>query len=89
MACGCAAVTTPTGFGAELHDGEEVQLCAFGHASAMRASVERLLDDEALRVRIARAGWQRVQRLRWEHSVRKLEETYLRWLDEWRHAQAA
>ena len=82
MACGCAAVTTPTGFGAELRDGEEAILCPFGAAGDMRAAVERLLDDASLRGRIAGAGWRRAQGLRWETSVRTLESTYLRWLEE-------
>jgi glycosyltransferase involved in cell wall biosynthesis len=79
MACGCAAVTTPTGFGADLADGQEGLICNFGDTAAMRAGIERLLEDEALCVRIARAGWQRVQNLRWDTSVRRLEQTYLEW----------
>ena len=82
MACGCAVVTTPTGFGAELRDGEEVLLSAFGVAEAMRGAVARLLDDEPLRARVAGAGWRRAQGLRWETSVGKLEATYQRWLAE-------
>ena len=82
MACGCAAVTTPTGFGAELCDGEEAILCPFGAAGDMRTAVERLLDNPALRGRIAEAGWQRAQGLRWETSVQTLESTYRRWLEE-------
>ncbi len=89
MACGCAAVTTPTGYGAELRDGEEALLCAFGDAPAMSSAIARLLDDETLRARIAGAGHARVQGLRWESSVRKLENTYLRWLDGWRSAARA
>ena len=89
MACGCAAVTTPTGFGAELRDGEEAFLCPFGAVPAMITAIGRLLDDEPLRARIAAAGRARVQGLRWERSVRKLENTYLRWLDGWRPASAA
>ena len=82
MACGCAAVTTPTGFGAELRDGEEALLCQFGDVEAMRGALARLLDDDALRIRVAAAGWRRVQDLRWETSVGTLEATYLRWLAE-------
>jgi glycosyltransferase involved in cell wall biosynthesis len=82
MACGCAVVTTRTGFGAELADGHEALLCDFGGVAAMGAAVARLLDDETLCARVALAGWQRVQRLRWETSVRRLEQTYLRWLGE-------
>jgi glycosyltransferase involved in cell wall biosynthesis len=79
MACGCAAVTTPTGFGAELIDGREAMLCDFGDAAAMRGAIARLLDDERLCLSVARGGWERVQTLRWETSVRRLEETYLKW----------
>lgn len=82
MACGCAAVTTPTGFGGELVDGVEALICPFGDVAAMRAAIERLLDDDELRVRIATAGQVRARMLRWETSVAKLEETYLRWLAE-------
>ena len=82
MACGCAAVTTPTGFGAELRDGEEALICPFGAADTMKTAVARLLDDDVLRMRVAEAGWQRVQGLRWETSVGRLEATYLRWLAE-------
>ncbi len=89
MACGCAAVTTPTGYGAELRDGEEAFLCAFGDAPAMSSAIARLLDDEPLRARIAGTGHARVQGLRWDSSVRKLENTYLRWLDGWRPAAHA
>ena len=82
MACGCAAVTTPTGFGAELLDGGEAVICPFGAAETMRAAVARLLEDDALRARIAEAGWRRARSLRWETSVARLEATYLRWLEE-------
>ncbi len=88
MACGCAAVTTPTGFGAELVDGRDALVCSFGDTAAMRAGIERLLDDAPLCARIAEAGWQRVQALRWETSVRRLEETYLQWTAARRHASA-
>jgi glycosyltransferase involved in cell wall biosynthesis len=82
MACGCAAVTTRTGFGAALVDGMEALICPFGDMSAMRASVERLLDDDELRLQIATAGQKRARTLRWETSLAKLEEIYLRWLQE-------
>jgi glycosyltransferase involved in cell wall biosynthesis len=82
MSCGCAAVTTPTGFGVELRDGEEALLCPFGDVGAMENAIARLLDDEAFRDGVAEAGWRRAQGLRWETSVRKLEAVYLRWLGE-------
>lgn len=80
MACGCAAVTTPTGYGAELVDGAEALLCGFGDVAAMEAAITCLLDDEELCVRIAHGGWQRVQNLRWSTSVKRLEQTYRDWI---------
>ena len=65
MACGCAAVTTSTGFGADLEPGKEAMICAFGDTAAMERCLRQLLDDEPLRVRVAEAGWRRVQGLRW------------------------
>lgn len=81
MACGCAAVTTPTGFGAELAPGHEAMICPFGDTAAMERSLRQLLDDEPLRARVAGAGWRRAQGLRWENSVRQLEATYRRWVE--------
>jgi glycosyltransferase involved in cell wall biosynthesis len=85
MACGCAAVTTPTGFGAELRDGVEALVCGFDDLEAMKQSVERLLTDEATRLAIARAGWERVRELSWRSRVRKLEATYESWLRAWKN----
>lgn len=82
MASGCAAVTTPTGFGAALRDGAEALICPFGDTTTMSAALRRLLSDESLRLRIAVAGQQRARQLRWETSVAQLEKTYLHWLDE-------
>ena len=79
MACGCAAVTTATGFGADLVNGREALICTFGDVPAMSAAIERLLDDGLLCAEVARSGWERVQVLRWETSVRRLEKTYLDW----------
>lgn len=80
MACGCAAVTTPTGLGAELRDGEEALVCPFDDAPAMRAALERLLDDDGFRQRVARAGRARAQTLCWDGCVAQLEAVYTRWL---------
>jgi len=80
MACSCAAVTTPTGFGAELKHGQEVIRCEFNDAAAMTAAIMELLDNEAWRCRIARQGWQRVQSLRWHTSVAKLDTLYRQWV---------
>ncbi len=83
MACSCAVVTTPTGFGAALRNGVEAFVCGFDDVGAMKSSVLRLLSDEDLRLSIARAGWERVRSLRWESNIRKLEATYEGWHSEW------
>jgi glycosyltransferase involved in cell wall biosynthesis len=84
MACSCAVVTTPTGFGAELRDGVEAIVCGFDDVEAMKSSVLRLLSDEQQRLSIARAGWERVRTLSWNSNIKKLEATYERWVAEWR-----
>lgn len=84
MACSCAAVTTPTGFGAELRDGQEALLCDFNDSEAMEASILTLLEREEYRQGIARTGWQRVQALSWEAKVKRLEATYTQWVDEFK-----
>ncbi len=80
MACGCAAVTTPTGFGADLRDQENALVVPIGDAPALRRALEHLITDAALRHRIALAGWRTVQEFRWERAVAQLETAYLGWL---------
>jgi len=82
MACGCAAVTTPTGFGAELKNGDEAILCDFEDGESMESALAKLIQDENFAHEIARKGWKRVQQLHWDISVGKLEQTYRRWVDE-------
>jgi glycosyltransferase involved in cell wall biosynthesis len=83
MACSCAVVTTKTGFGAELRDGVEALVCGFDDVEAMKGGLLRLLSDEQERLSIARAGWERVRRLRWDAQIKRLEATYEGWLSEW------
>ncbi len=80
MACGCAAVTTRTGFGAELCDEQEVLLCDFDDLEAMEKAILLLLQDEHLRVRIAYRGWKRVRSLTWEANIERLAAVYKQWL---------
>jgi glycosyltransferase involved in cell wall biosynthesis len=80
MACGCAVVTTPTGVGAMLRDGEEARVCPIGDRAAMSAAVCELLSDEAPGVRLVRAGRQRAAALSWPAQARQLHELYTAWL---------
>ena len=80
MACGCAPVTTPTGFGAELEDHVEALICGFDNAPAMKRNIAALLDDPVLRTRISAAAMRRVHGLSWPAQVGKLETVYRSWL---------
>jgi len=88
MACGCAPVTTPTGFGATLRDGEEALICDFTDTDAMERAVLSLLHNDELRERIARNAWERVRGLTWEANISKLEAIYTQWSAEHRVSQA-
>lgn len=81
MACGCAVVVTPTGFGASIKNGEDGVVCGFRDVAAMAAAVNQLLHDDAGRFRLAAKGRERVSRLGWSEQVRKLETVYHRWLN--------
>lgn len=80
MACGCAAVTTPTGFGADLRNGEEALICDFDDVEGMEHAVLKLLKGDYLRQNISRKGRERVQSLNWETSTKKLEAIYSEWV---------
>jgi glycosyltransferase involved in cell wall biosynthesis len=84
MACSCAVVTTRTGFGATLRDKQEALLCHFDDKDVMEQSLLALLQDDELRLRIARVGWERVRGLVWESNIRKLEALYKQWTLEYR-----
>lgn len=87
MACGCAAVTTPTGFGAELRNEKEALLCNFDNIDAMERAILSLLQDDELRLRIARQGWERVRSLSWEANIQKLSAIYKKWVAEHQNKQ--
>ncbi|MHC5831021.1 MAG: hypothetical protein ACYT04_87450, partial [Nostoc sp.] len=43
-------------------------------------AVKELLLNESLRMKIAQIGYERVQTLRWDLAIDKLEMTYSEWL---------
>jgi glycosyltransferase involved in cell wall biosynthesis len=83
MACGCAVVTTPTGFGGDLEQGKEAIICDFEDTEGMKQAIARLLVDRELWRSIARSGYQRVQNLHWDLAAGKLEQIYGNWLAQW------
>jgi glycosyltransferase involved in cell wall biosynthesis len=80
MACGCAAVTTRTGFGAGLRDHEEAWLCSFDDVRMMENAIRQFLENDSLRAKVAMGGWRRARALTWEVNISKLENTYIEWL---------
>jgi glycosyltransferase involved in cell wall biosynthesis len=87
MACSCAAVTTPTGFGAALKHEQEAIQCDFNDVDAMTNAILQLLANETWRAQIAHQGWQRVQSLRWDTNIQKLEILYSQWVAEHQHRE--
>jgi len=82
MACSCAVVTTPTGFGAELKHEQEAILCDFNDTEAMEYAIVRLLQDADFQLKIAEQGWKRVRSLSWESNIKKLADVYSEWVGE-------
>lgn len=74
MACGCAVAATDCGGIREFAEHEVNALLSPPlNPEALAASVIRLLDQEALRLEIARAGLRRIQEFTWERSSQMLE----------------
>ncbi len=88
MACGCAAVTTATGLGADLRHGEEALICPMRDAAAMQNGIRRLLRDQELAEKISRQGRERVGNLSWEAQGRQLAATFAVWQAEWKGQQS-
>lgn len=82
MSCGCAIVASRTGFPAGLINGREAIIMTQPNAMELEQRVTELLTNPDLRERIARAGWERVQRMQWDNAVSQLEQVYNRWLSE-------
>jgi glycosyltransferase involved in cell wall biosynthesis len=82
MACGCAVVATRTGFACDLRDRHEAVLLERPTAADLYEGVKALLVNEPLRLQVARAGYDRVQRLDWPSAVTRLEDCYRTWLAE-------
>ncbi len=84
MACGCAVVAAKTGFAAHLRHGIEALVINQPQSPLFYQALKELFLNEQKRLSIARAGYQRVQSLRWDSSVQQLESAYAHWLDEFR-----
>jgi glycosyltransferase involved in cell wall biosynthesis len=74
MACGCAVVSTDIGGVRDyaVH-GETALLSAPEDPEALADNLIRLLLDDEERIRLARAGHERIQRFNWSESTDRLE----------------
>lgn len=74
MACGCAFVSTNyDGVREYANDGENALLCEKGNAEDIACKVEKLFEDEKLRVSFAEKGTTSIQKLSWKSSIEKLD----------------
>lgn len=76
MACGCALVTTPVGFGASLTNQKEAIVLDTLDSPGLHNALVQLASDDSLRVFIANNGYHRVQGLTWEKSLDTIEKFY-------------
>jgi glycosyltransferase involved in cell wall biosynthesis len=81
MACGTALVTTDNGGSRDYaHDEATALVAAPGDHAGLAAQLLRMLDDDALRTRLAAAGEAAAQVFDWDEGARLLEghlEAYL------------
>lgn len=75
MACGCAVVTTDCGGNRDyaLHEGNAL-VSPPRDPESLAQNLLRVLDNDALRVRLASAGVERAREFTWERSTNLLEE---------------
>ncbi|MDX1953701.1 MAG: glycosyltransferase family 4 protein [Verrucomicrobiota bacterium] len=87
MTASCAVVTTRTGFGGSLKNGQEAILCDFDSSEQFTAAIRKLISDPVYRTTLAKKGWERARALTWESNVAKLERQYLNWLERHRKGE--
>jgi glycosyltransferase involved in cell wall biosynthesis len=76
MACGCAVVTSNTGFAVDLIHKEHAYVMTDVKDGALAEGVSWLLDNPQECIRIAKNGYTKVQSLKWELSLQTLESKY-------------
>jgi len=82
MACSVAVIVSRnTGFGRDVSDGIHALVPGELTVDKLEDAILRLLSDEPLRQRIAAAGHQHVQGLRWDTSISLLDATYRTWFE--------
>jgi glycosyltransferase involved in cell wall biosynthesis len=75
MACGCALVTTDTGGSREYAGHGVTALVSEPRKPELLAeNILRLLNDDELRIKLARAGHERIRQFTWERSAAEMEQ---------------
>ncbi len=75
MACGCAVVSTDCGGIREYAEHEiTALLSAPGDVEALASNLTRLLEDEDLRLKLAKTGHERIQKFTWDRATDEFEE---------------
>ena len=70
MMCGAAVVCTDIGGYREFaQDGVNALMSAVGDADSLAENVCRLIEDDGLRMRLATAGYDKIQRFTWERAL--------------------
>jgi glycosyltransferase involved in cell wall biosynthesis len=78
MACGCAVAATDCGGIREFaRNGSNILLSAPRHPQALAQNILRLLDDEELRISLARAGHESIRSFTWSRATDRLEQFVL------------
>lgn len=74
MACGAVLVSTDNGgVHAYAEHGRTAVITPIGRPDALAEAVSSLLEDDCLRLRIAQAGYEHIQRFTWENASAALE----------------
>lgn len=75
MACGCAVVCTDNpGYREMAEDGKTALIAPVGDSQALAERIIRLMKDDDLRLRIARAGHENILRFTWDRSYAILKK---------------
>lgn len=75
MACGCAVVCTDNpGYREMAEDGKTALIAPVGDSQALAECIIRLIEDDDLRLRIARAGHENILRFTWDRSYAILKK---------------
>ena len=77
MACGAALVATNVGFAYGLEHEREAYILPSPQSPHLKEALTKLTENEDLRREIAQNGYDRVQDLRWNDAVDRLERIYM------------